>query len=230
MIHVQNLTFQYTGSHHLTINIPSLNIEKGDQVLLRGASGCGKTTLLGLIAGILTPTSGKLQVLGRNMSELSTAQRDSLRGNHIGYIFQMLNLVPYLNVEQNIALSCHMGQKRMQRVGKDNLTKKIEKLANNLGLLSLLKQEVTRLSVGQQQRVAVARALLGNPELIIADEPTSALDTGNRESFLKLLFEQCETAGATLLFVSHDDSLQSLFRRNLALSQLNLAHSTFAEE
>lgn len=192
---------------------------------MHGPSGCGKTTLLGLVAGILVPQAGSVAIFGQALGALSPSARDRLRGAEMGYIFQGFNLIPYLSVRQNIALPCEVHAARRQRLGTTSITTEVERLAAALGLLPLLDQSVTELSTGQQQRVAIARATIGRPGLIIADEPTSALDTDRREQFLALLFELCENAGSTLLFVSHDRSLAGRFSRELSLPVINHAAS-----
>ncbi|MGE3539235.1 MAG: ABC transporter ATP-binding protein [Candidatus Tectimicrobiota bacterium] len=212
--------FAYRPDHPI-LHIEHLAVARGETVMLFGASGSGKTTLLGLVAGILRASSGRVQILGQELTRLSGAARDAFRGAHIGYIFQMFNLIPYLDVLENMVLPCQVH--RRQRLHGQALQAEAQALAQRLGIETLLRRQVTELSVGQQQRVAVARALLGAPELIIADEPTSALDADSREHFLTLLFENCRATGATLLFVSHDRALLSLFDRGLALADLNRA-------
>jgi putative ABC transport system ATP-binding protein len=139
----------------------------------------------------------------------------------MGYIFQMFNLIPYLNVLENILLPCRINRERRSRVAGASLESEARALAERLGIGHLVNESVTDLSVGQQQRVAAARALLGAPELIIADEPTSALDEDQRENFLDLLFTHCGAIGSTLLFVSHDRRMMPLFDRALSLPEIN---------
>lgn len=219
-IALEQAMFGYTPGVPL-LHIEHLSLTPGEKVMLFGASGSGKTTLLGLIAGILRASSGSVQVLGQELGQMSGAARDAFRGTHIGYIFQMFNLIAYLNVWDNILLPCQLHPRRRQRLGAQTLQAAAHSLAQRLGIDTLLKRHVGELSVGQQQRVAVARALLGAPEIIIADEPTSALDADTREQFLTLLFENCSQTGATLLFVSHDRALLPLFDRGLALAEIN---------
>ena len=160
--------------------------------------GTALMALLALLAGINVTTSGQLCVLNQNLSALTNAQRDAFRADHIGYIFQNFNLLPYLTPLENVCLGCQFSKKRQQHVlnQTDSLTKEAARLLNALGLEPHFhNQNVATLSIGQQQRVAAARAFIGSPELIIADEPTSALDTQNRESFIKLLFEQIFRCG-----------------------------------
>jgi putative ABC transport system ATP-binding protein len=182
--------------------IPLLEVVAGEKIFLYGPSGSGKTTLLGVMAGVLAAQSGAVRVLGQDLQVLSGAQRDAFRGEHIGFIFQMFNLIPYLSVFNNIALPCRLHGGRMARLGRKDLTQAAADIANRLGIGGLLDERVLYLSVGQQQRVTAARALISEPELIIADEPTSSLDADHRDSFLRLLFENCSQTGSTVLFVS----------------------------
>ncbi len=216
-----DLTFSYPGGDPV-LDLPELSIGTGERVFLYGPSGCGKTTLLSLVAGVLQPPPGTLQVLGHDVGALSSPARDRLRAAHIGYVFQMFNLIPYLDVRDNIALPVRITAARRNRLS-GSLHQAVAETAAHLGIEDLLNEKVTRLSVGQQQRVAAARALLGDPELIIADEPTSALDQDRRRGFLELLFQNVQDAGSTLLFVSHDLTLSDLFDRSLSLAELNRA-------
>jgi putative ABC transport system ATP-binding protein len=218
-LHIRNLAFGYQNQKPV-LDIPSFNIKKGEHVFLHGPSGSGKTTFLGLATGILTATRGEIRILGTDITQIPTHQRDSFRGEHIGYIFQMFNLIPYLDVLENITLPCYLNDQRRRRL-KGSIEAEAETLARRLGLVDLLQKKVTALSVGQQQRVAAARALIGGPPLIIADEPTSALDTDQREAFLKLLFEEVDRSQGSILFVSHDLSLKPLFHRTEELQKLN---------
>ncbi len=217
-----DLSFAYQKKAEPVLKIPYFNVKRGERVFLHGPSGSGKTTLLGLIAGILTPNAGRIEVLGQNFTAMGGFQRDRFRGTHFGYIFQMFNLIPYLNVRQNIELPLGISPARNQRVGRDRYSL-IQTLAKDLGIEHLLGKPVTELSVGQQQRVAAARAMIGSPEIMIADEPTSALDSDHREAFLKTLFLVADRAGASILFVSHDKSLMSLFSRTVSLREINIA-------
>jgi len=219
---IRDLTFAYRRGQTI-LDIPTLEIVRGERVFVYGPSGSGKTTLLGILAGVLEPAAGSVKVLGKELTSLSGAKRDAFRAVHLGYIFQMFNLIPYLSVVENIALPCRMNRERRDRLNGAPLEAAAAEMAGRLGLGGFIGTPVTELSVGQQQRVAAARALLGSPGLIIADEPTSALDANRREDFLQLLFERCEEAGSTLVFVSHDERLQSLFHRGLSLPELNRA-------
>lgn len=218
-VEARGLKFSYPGGPPV-LDIPTMEIRSGERVFLFGPSGSGKTTLLGLVAGVLRPPPGGLFVLGRDVGALSPAGRDQLRAEHIGYVFQMFNLIPYLNVRDNIALPVRINADRRARL-TGGVDQAVSAAAQHLGIGELLDERVTRLSVGQQQRVAAARAILGAPELIIADEPTSALDADRRHAFLDLLFENVTEAGSTLLFVSHDLALADRFDRSLSLPELN---------
>lgn len=211
------------------LDVGDLTIKVGERVFLFGPSGSGKTTLLSLITGILPARQGILRVLGEDLVSMKTSARDHLRGNRMGYIFQMFNLLPYLTVMENIVLPCRMNKARAARISGDLETVAAE-LAERLGIGALLSRRATELSVGQQQRVAAARSLIGNPDLIIADEPTSALDADYRESFLDLLFENTSKTGASILFVSHDRSLANLFDRSISLPEINRAYSAPADQ
>lgn len=219
---LQEVRFAYRGGAPV-LDIPDLHIARGERVFLHGPSGSGKTTLLGLVSGVLAPTSGRVQVLGSELNAMRGAARDQFRAAHVGYVFQMFNLIPYLSVRDNITLPVRLSAARRVRLNGADPDAEAQRLAQGLEIDALLAQPVTSLSVGQQQRVAVARALIGAPELIVCDEPTSALDTDRRERFLELLFASIERAGSTLLFVSHDLTLALRFGRTIALPKVNRA-------
>jgi putative ABC transport system ATP-binding protein len=221
-IAIDALQFAY-GTGPRVIDIPSLVIERGSRVFLHGPSGCGKTTLLGILAGVLQATKGSVKVLDRDLVTMSGSQRDAFRAEHIGYVFQQFNLIPYLSAYDNIALPCRLDARRRARLGSTSLDTAIRDVAAQLDIAGLLPQQSTALSVGQQQRVAAARALLAAPELVICDEPTSSLDTDRRDAFLALLAQSVERANATLLFVSHDAALGARFDVQLSLPTLNRA-------
>ena len=219
-IEVRGLRFRY-GSGPWVLDIPELTLERGTRAFLFGPSGSGKTTLLGVLAGVLKAREGEVKLLGRDLTSLSGAQRDAFRAEHIGYVFQMFNLIPYLSVLDNIALPARMNAARRARLDGTGVKETAALLADHLHIGDLLTKRVTELSVGQQQRVAACRALIGAPEIIVADEPTSSLDFDRREAFLELLFAECERAGATLVFVSHDRTLESMFSRRISLPDIN---------
>ena len=221
-IDLRRLRFRYGGGPWV-LDIPELTLERGTRAFLFGPSGSGKTTLLGVLAGVLEAEEGEVRVLGEDLASLSGAQRDAFRAENIGYVFQMFNLIPYLSVLDNIALPARMNAERRARLDGTGVRETATQLADHLQIGDLLKKPVTELSVGQQQRVAACRALIGSPELIVADEPTSSLDFDRREAFLELLFRECERAGATLVFVSHDRSLEGMFTRTISLPDVNKA-------
>ena len=221
-VDVRCLRFRYGGGPWV-LDIPELTLERGTRAFLFGPSGSGKTTLLGVLAGVLEPKEGEVRVLGEDLAALSGARRDAFRAEHIGYVFQMFNLIPYLSVLDNIALPVRMHAGRRARLDGKGVKETAALLAEHLQIGNLLDNQVTELSVGQQQRVAACRALIGAPELIVADEPTSSLDFDRREAFLDLLFQECERAGATLVFVSHDRTLEGKFSRTISLPDINKA-------
>lgn len=205
------------------LDVPRFTVARGERVFLKGPSGSGKSTLLGLVGGVLLPDRGHVRVLGQDLGALRGSARDRFRATHVGFVFQMFNLVPYLSVLENVLLPARFSAERRTRAG--DLEGEARRLLTALGLgaADLERRGVTQLSIGQQQRVAAARALLGRPGIVIADEPTSALDWDARESFLTLLMQECRAAGTTLLFVSHDVTLGSLFDRTVSLGEINRA-------
>jgi putative ABC transport system ATP-binding protein len=225
ILDLKNVCFSWKNSGRELLNLPELLVEQHDHVFLQGPSGSGKSTLLALVGGILVSESGTLKVLGTEIKSLSSSARDAFRVDHIGFIFQLFNLMPNLSIEENVMLPLSFSKIRAKRAGRTKIDQVNEahRLLKALALGEQLaeKSPVTELSVGQQQRVAAARALIGNPELIIADEPTSALDADLRHSFLELLFGECKKAGSTLLFVSHDSSLSELFKRKISMDEIN---------
>lgn len=212
--------FARSGADGFTLRIPHLQLSQGDRVFLHGPSGSGKSTLLNLIAGVLTGYEGSLRVFDAELSALSARQRDALRGDRIGFIFQQFNLLPYLSVLENVLLPCRVSAVRRKAVlSQESLERCGERLLAELGLdASLFGRQASVLSVGQQQRVAAARALIGRPGLIIADEPTSALDRNNCDGFLELLLAQCAQHDTSVLFVSHDQDLAKHFDRAVSLA------------
>jgi putative ABC transport system ATP-binding protein len=200
-----------------------LRVAAGRTVFLHGPSGCGKSTLLGLMAGVLQAQSGSVALLGQDWGSLSGAARDARRADHLGVVFQQFNLLPYLSVLHNVLLPCRFSVRRAQRC-EDGPVAAAQLLLQRVGLgADLWGRRADALSVGQQQRVAAARALIGRPELVIADEPTSALDAARRDDFMHLLLSTCTAYGATLVFVSHDERLAMAFDERLSLPELNHA-------
>lgn len=223
MVKIENLKFKYSTSNQLILDIPEFQMKKGEKVFLYGPSGCGKTTFLEVLAGINSPSSGSVQIDDVNISQLSASAKDLFRADNMGYIFQSFNLIPYLNVQENITLPLYFSSKKRERVSLMDQKKVTSELCQFLGIEQLLERSVTELSVGQQQRVAAARAMIGRPSFILADEPTSALDFNHREKFIKLLFELCNLHQTSVLFVSHDRSLEKMFDRSVSLHDINKA-------
>lgn len=215
-ISISNLTFSWGSSEVPLLNIKTLQIHRGEHVFLHGPSGSGKTSLLNILAGINTPQAGSIEVLGQSLGQLSLRQRDRFRAQHMGIIFQQFNLISYLSVLDNLLLRAEFAK---QNSADARLI--AQELLASLGLSALQAKKAHSLSVGQQQRVAVARALINSPEIIIADEPTSALDTDNRDAFIELLFTKAQAVNATVVFVSHDRTLSHFFSRSLDIRSLS---------
>lgn len=223
VIDIQDLVFQWPGKHGFRLSIPQFLVRRGERVFLQGASGSGKSTLLSLLGGVLLPQPCHLRVLDTDLTALTSSARDRFRVDHVGFLFQQFNLVPYLSVLENVLLPCRFSQRRRRQALESgvSLEQSAARLLDQLGLdVTLARQPVTALSVGQQQRVAAARALIGHPELIIADEPTSALDAARQAEFLDLLLGRCDDENVTLIFVSHDQRLGSHFSRTVDLNEL----------
>lgn len=220
VIKLNNLEFSYPQAPDQSVlSIGSWEVQQGEHVFLYGPSGSGKSTLLNLLTGMVEPSSGSVAILDTDLSSLKNKQKDKFRAQHIGFVFQQLNLIPYLSVKDNILLADFFTPKSSNKADVDAyLTHLIERL--NLPL-SILEQPASQLSVGQQQRVAIARAMINKPELLIADEPTSALDQNSRDAFIELLFKLVEESNATLVFVSHDKTLASHFGNVLDIESIN---------
>lgn len=232
IVELQNIRYHWKKTENPILDIEHFSICKGEKIFLKGPSGSGKSTLLGLIAGINQPESGELSLLSQSINRMSGKQRDHFRADHMGYIFQMFNLLPYLSVIENVCLPCHFSKIRKKKALEQStsLAKEAQRLLHELQISEkYIHQPVSQLSMGQQQRVAAARALIGAPELIIADEPTSALDADTRASFLQLMFKECALQNTTLLFVSHDDALSPLFDKSIELAHINSAPNTNQE-
>ena len=216
-IKISNLQYVWPESNTPIIDIPALEIELRGSVFLQGASGSGKSTLLSLLAGTLKASSGTLQILGTDLTSLSSRRRDRFRAEHIGIVFQQFNLIPFLTVEGNLKLAS-----RFVNQSGSGTEVRAKKLLESLRLDSaILERRADRLSVGQQQRVAIARAFINQPEILLADEPTSALDTEARDLFMQLLMSVREATGCTLIFASHDSSLASFFETKIVLKEIN---------
>ncbi|MEM7431080.1 MAG: ABC transporter ATP-binding protein [Pseudomonadota bacterium] len=227
-IAVSDLRFGY-GSGNDILNISGLQVGRSERVFLFGPSGCGKSTLLALIGGVLVPRAGTVDILDTSISAMKSAARDRVRANHVGFIFQQFNLVPYLSVVDNVCLPCRYSPRRLDRATESDgsAEKSAARLLDALGIDAELRaRKSTDLSVGQQQRVAAARALIGRPEVIIADEPTSSLDMDRRREFIDLLLTECDQSNSAVVFVSHDASLAEHFDRSIDLTDLNSATSS----
>ena len=229
LIGIENVRFRWPHASADVLDIDSFQVIPAERIFVAGPSGSGKTTLLSLIGGVVAPQAGSVRILDTDIGRLGGPDRDVFRAAHIGFIFQMFNLIPYLPLIENVVLPCRFSPLRRRRAMMDSgsLEGEARRLMGHLGLDvdALIGRPVTNLSVGQQQRVAAARALIGRPELVVADEPTSSLDADARASFLKLLFDEVDAAAASLVFVSHDASLQPLFDRCVSLADINRAAS-----
>lgn len=219
LLSAKNLEFTYAGASAPQVAVREFSIARAERIFLYGPSGSGKTTFLELLAGVLRPQKGELRMLGRELERLAGSELDGFRADHIGYIFQSFNLIPYLTVRENVLLPLTFSARKRSRVKDPEAT--CRGLLEALGLADFWWRPVAQLSVGQQQRVAAARALIGEPELILADEPTSALDFDHRQKFLQLLFSLAKEAGTAILFVSHDRTLDKLFDRALAFDEIS---------
>lgn len=227
VVDMRDVAFRWPGQKGFTITVERFTLPPRERLLLIGPSGSGKSTFLSLLAGINSPTSGTLEVLGTDIGRLPNAARDHFRSQHMGIIFQMFNLLPYGSAIDNVALPLHFAESRRRRVLENGtIESEARRLLLSLGLESsdIEGAQASSLSVGQQQRVAAARALIGRPELIIADEPTSSLDRNTQQAFLDLLFAEAAAAGATLIMVSHDETLATRFNRALRLDEIASTH------
>jgi len=219
LIKIDSLNFHWKKNSDFQLSVPSLTINEGEKILLLGESGSGKTTLLSLICGFISPLSGNITLGNTSINELNAKNRDRFRADNIGIIFQQFNLLPYAKVIDNILLPLYFSKQRLSRLNNPYQT--ALDLCNSLRLPEQTKNmKASTLSVGQQQRVAVARALIGNPSLIIADEPTSSLDMSARKIFLDLMFSQISENQSTLLMVSHDPSLADHFDRTINIEDI----------
>jgi putative ABC transport system ATP-binding protein len=221
-----NVRYSWRGPSPFTLSIAEFGLAPGEKVLLLGPSGSGKSTLLSLLAGIVVPDSGRIDILGTDMAKLSGAARDRFRVEHFGIIFQMFNLLPYGSLVDNVVLPLRFSRTRRERaLSEGALAETATRLLESLGLdrSVIATSRAASLSVGQQQRVAAARALIGAPQIIVADEPTSALDHNTEGTFLKLLFAQSASAGASVIMVSHDESLARYFDRVVRLDDIAAA-------
>ncbi len=222
MLELRDVRYAWPGGADC-LAIGHLALSQGRTHFLHGPSGCGKSTLLGLMAGVLLARQGRVSLLGQDWAELPAGRRDARRADHVGVIFQQFNLLPYLSVLDNVVLPTRFSALRAGRC-EGGPAAAATALLQRVGLgADLHGRRADALSVGQQQRVAAARALIGAPELVIADEPTSALDAARRDDFMALLLDACAAARSTLVFVSHDERLAARFDERIDLPTLNRA-------
>tara|TARA_Y100000385_G_C13028482_1_gene609587 strand:- start:338 stop:964 length:627 start_codon:yes stop_codon:yes gene_type:complete len=208
MVKINGLTYNY--SSEIQLKFPDFSLLKGEQALILGQSGCGKTTLLHLLSGLLKPNSGDVNIENEDISKMSGAVLDNFRGANIGIVFQTAHFIEALTVKENLTLTQTLA-------GKSKDVDKIKKLLADLGVESKLNAKLNALSVGEKQRVSIARALVNSPALILADEPTSALDDKNCDAVLKLVREQAKKHNSTLLIVTHDKRLKDQFDKRVEL-------------
>lgn len=219
IVSLEGVSYCWRGKAAFELSIAGFSLAPAETVLLLGESGSGKSTLLSLICGTITADRGAVRVAGTDIASLSAGARDRFRAEHIGLIFQQFNLLPYASVLDNILLPLRFAPMRRARVADPRGAARA--LCAELGLpVDALAAQAGALSVGQQQRVAAARALIGAPPLIVADEPTSALDAATQATFLNLLFAQTRSSGSTLLMVSHDARLAPHFDRVVEMSEI----------
>jgi putative ABC transport system ATP-binding protein len=223
VLQFRDVRYAWPGAGSDCLAIGELHLGAGRTLFLYGPSGCGKSTLLGLMAGVLIARQGSVALLGRAWAALHGGARDARRADHVGVIFQQFNLLPYLTVLDNVLLPCRFSAARAARCAGSPLAAARSLLERVALPAALWARRADALSVGQQQRVAAARALIGAPELVIADEPTSALDGALRDDFMALLLGECAAAGSSLVFVSHDERLAARFDELLSLPALNRA-------
>jgi putative ABC transport system ATP-binding protein len=216
-IKLHNLNYTFQGSSLPVLSIPAWQVARNERVFLQGESGSGKSTLLGLLAGLQLPTLGEVEILGARMSALGVGKRDRFRAKHLGVVFQQFNLIPYLSALENVLLAAQFGT--LDRRGARQ--RAIELLESVNLPSSLHDRKAAALSIGQQQRVAIVRALINEPSLLLVDEPTSALDHNNRDAFLALLFDMLADMDCAMVFVSHDPTIGRLFDKHVRLAELN---------
>jgi putative ABC transport system ATP-binding protein len=223
IVTMSGVRFAWPGRRCFQMSVDQFALHEKERLLLIGPSGSGKSTFLSLLAGIVSPQSGSISILGTDIARVKGAARDRFRGEHFGIIFQMFNLLPYGSVIDNVLLPLSFSAGRRKRAAATgSIEAEAARLLDRLGLSASIVQgaSAASLSVGQQQRVAAARALIGAPQIIIADEPTSALDRSAQLAFLDLLFDVAAEAGATLIMVSHDESLAVRFSRVVPLENI----------
>jgi putative ABC transport system ATP-binding protein len=216
-IKLHNLNYTFQGSSLPVLSIPAWQVARNERVFLQGESGSGKSTLLGLLAGLQLPSLGEVEILGARMSALGAGKRDRFRAKHLGVVFQQFNLIPYLSALENVLLAAQFGTSD-RRGARQRAIELLESV--NLPS-SLHDRKAAALSIGQQQRVAIVRALINEPSLLLVDEPTSALDHNNRDAFLALLFDMLADMDCAMVFVSHDPTIGRLFDTHVRLAELN---------
>ena len=215
MISTRDLTFSYSGSELLSF--PDVSCDSGDQLLILGDSGSGKTTLIHLICGLLKARSGNIKIGGVDVSVLGDREMDKFRGANIGVVFQQAHFVQSLSVSENLALPSLMTK---DKISSEELYSRISELLERLGLSHKADSSPKELSVGEQQRASIARALIHKPQIVFADEPTSALDDKSTEAVISLLEEETKLAGAYLVIVTHDQRLKSRYEKRVELKNL----------
>lgn len=223
---MKDVRFAWPGRTPFQLTIDSFSLQPRTRLLLIGPSGSGKSTFLSILCGIVAAQEGHVQVLGHDLAAMSSSARDHFRAEHFGIIFQMFNLLPYGSVLDNVLLPLRFAPERRRRAEERGpLADEAARLLTSLGLdgADIREAPASSLSVGQQQRVAAARALIGRPEIIVADEPTSALDRNRQSAFLDLLFAEAAAAGSSLVMVSHDESLGARFDSVLRLDEIAAA-------
>jgi putative ABC transport system ATP-binding protein len=231
VVRMSGVRFRWPGARSFSLSIEDFALPARQRMLLVGPSGAGKSTFLSLLCGIVPPSAGKLEVLDTDLTRLSNAARDRFRAEHFGIIFQMFNLLPYGSILDNVMLPLSFARGRRDRAARKGPAEdEARRLLQSLGLdaAELAGHSAANLSVGQQQRVAAARALIGGPELIVADEPTSALDRDRQLAFLDLLFAEAEAAGSSVIMVSHEEQLGSRFDRVLRLDEIAVSERSAA--
>jgi len=226
VIRMTGVRFAWPGRDAFSLAVDTFALPAAKRILLIGPSGSGKSTFLSLICGILSAQVGEIEVLGTDITKLPASARDGFRAEHFGIIFQIFNLLPYGTVIDNVLLPLSFApRRRMRATAGGKAEEEAVRLLTRLGLEPHLTRgpSAANLSVGQQQRVAAARALIGSPEIIVADEPTSALDRNRQAAFLELLFTQVTEAGATLIMVSHDETLAGRFDEVMRLDAIAIS-------
>jgi putative ABC transport system ATP-binding protein len=222
-LRITDLSYRWPRQATDCLAIPRLELAAGERIFLHGPSGSGKSTLLGLLGGVALPQRGRIELLGTDITALGSRARDAFRADHIGFLFQQFNLLPWLSALDNVLLPCTFSKSRRQRAGASPRAE-AERLLAQLDLAAgCWPRPAAELSVGQQQRVAAARALIGRPGIVVADEPTSALDAERQQAFIDLLLQETAAVGAALVFVSHDRRLAAHFDREVALAAINRA-------